>query len=416
VSVDKTVSPASRVVPGGNFTFSVVVSNPGTVPVVITSLTDDIYGNLATRPEPNTCDDLIGDTIAPGASTAPCTFTVPFTGVAGATQTDVVTVVVVDAIGQTATDNDDAVITLTPAPPPGLSIDVDKTATPETKPEPGGTFTFNVVITNTSNVPLTITALTDDIYGNLATRTGVNTCDDLIGDIVAAGASASCSFEGTFTGNGGDRQTDVVTVTGRDEGGRTVNDDDDARVELTDVQPQIRVVKTANPIERTAPGGSFTFTVEVHNPGTEPIELTELTDDVYGDLNGKGTCDTGGTIAAGATYRCEFTVEFTGSAGQSQTDVVTAEGEDDDGNEVQDTDDAIIKIVAPPPATPTPTPPSPTPTKSPAPVPVPTKPAPPLARTGLDFLPFFSLALALISAGLVMRTRRPVGGTGRRRG
>lgn len=319
------------------------------------------------------------------------------------------TVIVVDSIGQTATDNDDAVITLTPLPPPGLSIDVDKTATPETKPEPGGTFTFNVVVTNTSTVPLTITGLTDDIYGNLATRTGVNTCDDLIGDVLAPGASANCSFEGTFTGNGGDRQTDVVEVTGRDDTGRTVNDDDDARVELTDVLPQMRVVKTASPTERTAPGGSFTFIVEVSNPGTEPIELTELTDDIYGDLDGKGTCDTGGIIAAGATYRCEFTVEFTGSAGQSQTDVVTAEGEDDDGNEVQDNDDAVIKLVAPPTGSPTPPPPSP------APVPVPTRPAPTLVRTGMDFLPFFSLALALISAGLVMRTRRPAKATGRRR-
>jgi uncharacterized repeat protein (TIGR01451 family) len=321
-------------------------------------------------------------------------------------------VVVVDEFGQTATDNDDAVITLTPRPDGRLSIDVDKTATPESRPEPGGTFTFHVVVTNTSDVPLTITALTDDIYGNLATRSGVNTCDDLIGDILAAGASASCSFEGVFTGNGGDRQTDVVDVTGRSEDGRTVTDDDDARVELTDVLPQINVVKTATPLERTAPGGSFTFTVEVRNPGTEPIELTELTDDIYGDLDGKGTCDTGGIIAAGATYRCQFTVEFTGSAGQSQTDVVTAKGEDDDGNEVEDTDDAIIKIVAQPTVSPTP---SPTPTRSPAPAPVPTRPAPPLVRTGMDFLPFFSLALALISAGLVMRTRRPAA-NGRRRG
>jgi hypothetical protein len=338
---------------------------------------------------------------------------VEFIGVAGATQTDIVTVIVTDAIGQTATDNDDAVINLIPRPPGPLSIQLDKTATPGSRPEPGGTFTFNVVVTNTSNVPLTITSLVDDIYGNLGTRSGVNTCDDLINDVLAVGASASCSFEGTFTGNAGDDQTDVITVTGRDEDGRTVDDDDDAEVELTDVLPRIEVVKTATPLERTAPGGSFTFRVEVKNPGTEPIILIELTDDIYGDLNGRGTCDTGGTIAAGATYTCEFTAEFTGSGGQSQTDIVTAKGEDDEGNEVTDNDDAIVKLVAPPAAAPTP---SPTPTKSPTPPPPPPPPpaapkAPtnPLVRTGADFLPFFALALALISAGFLLRTKRPAG-------
>ncbi len=211
----------------------------------------------------------------------------------------------------------------------------------------------------------------------------------------------------------------MITVIGRDEDGRTVDDDDDAEVELTDVLPRIEVVKTATPLERTAPGGSFTFHVEVKNPGTEPIVLIDLTDDIYGDLNGKGTCDTGGTIAAGGTYTCDFTAEFTGTAGQSQTDIVTATGEDDEGNEVTDNDDAIVKLVAPPAASPTP---SPTPTKSPTPVPPPppppaapqppTKPpAPPIVRTGADSLPFFALALALISAGFVMRTRRPDTGT-----
>ncbi|CAN5806197.1 hypothetical protein BH23ACT12_BH23ACT12_16020 [soil metagenome] len=33
--------------------------------------------------------------------------------------------------------------------------------------------------------------------------------------------------------------------------------------------------------------------MEVKNPGTEPIVLTELVDDIYGNLNGEGSCDTG---------------------------------------------------------------------------------------------------------------------------
>ena len=57
------------------------MSNPSTTdPVKITSLVDNIYGDLATRPG-STCGALIGVTLAPGASSAPCTFTGPFTGV-----------------------------------------------------------------------------------------------------------------------------------------------------------------------------------------------------------------------------------------------------------------------------------------------------------------------------------------------
>ncbi|HEX2054381.1 MAG TPA: Ig-like domain repeat protein [Actinomycetota bacterium] len=419
IGVVKTVAPASRPAPGGQFTFTVVVSNPGPIPIVITSLVDDIYGNLATRPEPNTCDDLIGDTLAPGASTSPCTFTVTFTGQAGDTQTDVVTVTGVDAQGRTVTDNDDAQILLTPAPPGGpLSIDLEKTASPASRPEPGGTFTFTVVITNTSNVALTITSLTDDIYGNLGTRGGQNTCDDVVGDSLQPGGSVTCSFQGEFVGEAGDEQTDVVTVTGRDAQGRTVDADDDAEVTITDGgEPQIQVIKEASPLERTVPGGTFTFTVEVRNPSDVDIVLTELTDDVYGDLDGMGSCDTGGTIEAGESYTCEFDVEYTGSAPQSQTDTVTATGEDDDGNEVTDSDDATIRLVAAPSASPTPPPPAPPPGAPPAPPPPPPPPAPPapappaaprqpLSRTGGDFLKWFAFGLALISAGSVLRSRR----------
>ena len=38
------------------------------------------------------------------------------------------------------------------------------------RPEPGGSFTFDGAVTNTSNEPMTITSLTDDVYGNVATQ------------------------------------------------------------------------------------------------------------------------------------------------------------------------------------------------------------------------------------------------------
>ena len=97
IALTKVASPLTRPEPGGNFTFTVQVSNPSTVdPVTITSLVDNIYGDLATRAG-STCGALIGVTLAPGATSPPCTFTGPFTGHGGDSQTDTVTVTGVTA-------------------------------------------------------------------------------------------------------------------------------------------------------------------------------------------------------------------------------------------------------------------------------------------------------------------------------
>lgn len=96
---------------------------------------------------------------------------------------------------------------------------MNKTASPATLPAPGGVFTFNVAITNTGTVPVVITSIADNVYGNLGTRAGVNTCDDPVGTTVAAGGTVSCSFQGSFSGAAGATETDTVTVSGVDVAG-----------------------------------------------------------------------------------------------------------------------------------------------------------------------------------------------------
>jgi hypothetical protein len=92
LTVIKLASPLTLPQPGGTFTFTVSVTNPSaTDPVTITSIDDNIYGNLATRPG-STCGALIGLTLAPGATSPSCSFTGTFNGAGGASQTDVVTV------------------------------------------------------------------------------------------------------------------------------------------------------------------------------------------------------------------------------------------------------------------------------------------------------------------------------------
>jgi hypothetical protein len=224
-----TANPVNRPAPGGDFTYTVALTNSGPAPFVITLLNDDIYGDLAALPGTNTCDDLIGDALAAGA-TVNCSYVGEFTGFPGASQTNVVTVVATDSLGMTGTDSDDANVTLTSPPLPSVSL--DKTASPPIRPVPGGNFTFTLVVSNTGAVSVTITSLTDDIYGNLATRPAPNTCDDLIGDFLPPGGSATCAFDGAFTSPTPATQTDVATVVVTDDFGRTATDSDDVVVTL----------------------------------------------------------------------------------------------------------------------------------------------------------------------------------------
>ena len=332
ITVDKTADPVSLPEPGGTFTFKVVVTN--TSPdetVTITSLTDDIYGNLDNK---GTCDT--GASLAPGETYA-CSFPGAFSGNAGATQTDWVTAKAVDDEKTEATAKDDATVRLSDVKP---TIVVDKTATILSRPEPGGKFTFEVAVKNTSFETVTITSLTDDIYGNLDGR---GTCD--IGAILAPNASYTCAFDGDFTGNAGDKQTDIVSAAAVDNDGSEATDTDDATVELTDVKPTITVDKTADPTVVDEPGGNVTFTVKVKNTSFEPVTLDSLVDDTHGDLNGQGTCVTGGSIAPGATYTCTFSAMVSGDAGDFETDVVDAVASDNDGNKVTAKDDATVTIL-----------------------------------------------------------------------
>jgi len=348
IAVTKVASPLTQVEPGGTFTFTAQVSNPSTLqPVTITSLVDNIYGNLASRPG-STCGTLIGVTLAPGTSSAPCTFTGTFTGRAGDSQTDTVTVTGTN-LGTTVTATAQATVALTPA---AAQIAVTKAASPLTRVEPGGDFTFTAQVSNPSPFqPVTITSLTDNVYGDLATRPG-STCGTLIGVTLAPGtSSAPCTFTGAFTGRAGDSQTDTITVTGTNLG-TTVTATAEATVALTPAPAQIAVTKVASPPTQVEPGGNFTFTATVSNPSPfQPVTITRLTDNVYGDLATRpgSTCGVliGITLTPGASVQCSFTGGFTGKAGDAQTDTITVDGTNL-GATVTATADATVTLTAAP--------------------------------------------------------------------
>ncbi len=337
--VQKNVNPTHIPEPGGQVTFSVVLTNVSTNyrPLIITSLVDDIHGNLNGQ---GTCS--VPQTIPLYASYT-CEFTAQVTGNAGYVEVDTVTASGTDDGGWPVSGSDDAMVTITPVDP---VINVVKTAEPESVPEPGGEVVFTVSVTNNSGPtdPVTITSLVDSIYGDL---NGQGTCS--VPQTIQPGGTYTCQFSGLVSGNAGDVETNVVTASGTDDEGTPVSDEDDATVTITpneDGIPEIEVIKTADPTLIPEPGGVVTFTVSVTNNSspTDPVTITSLMDDIHGDLNGQGTCSVPQTIQPGDTYTCQFTATVTGNAGYSETDVVTASGTDDEGYPVEDSDDATVTI------------------------------------------------------------------------
>jgi hypothetical protein len=232
--------------------------------------------------------------------------------------------------------------------PPTPSIAVTKSPSPASLPAPGGPFQFTVVVTNTSAEALRLTALTDNVYGDL---NGKGTCATGA-TLAASGGTYTCAFTGNFTGAAGASQTDTVTPVGTDVLGQTATATANATVTLTPAGtppatpvPSISVTKTPSPTSLPAPGGTFSFTVVVTNTSTEALTLTGLTDNVYGNLNGRGTCATGATLpASGGTYKCTFTGAFTGASGASQVDTVTPVATDSGGRTATATAKATVTL------------------------------------------------------------------------
>jgi len=250
--VDKEATPLSRPEPGGTFAFAVDVTNTSAIPLTLTELNDDVYGDVTTQ---GTCTTAPGTVLAPG-DTYGCAFSGEVTGNAGTSQTDIVTATAVDDAGAPVSDEDDATVEGTDVPP---TITVTKTALPEERTAPGGAFTFQVVITNTSFEAVTITALEDDVEGDL-TQLTASSCSAAVGSTIAPGAQLPCTFSSEVTGPAGTAQTDVVTVTVADDDGSSATAHDDATVRLVEPGATTTAPSTTAAPAATAPAPTTTPT------------------------------------------------------------------------------------------------------------------------------------------------------------
>jgi uncharacterized repeat protein (TIGR01451 family) len=224
-----------------------------------------------------------------------------------------------------------------------FSIAVTKTANPSSLAEPGGSVQYTVQVRNSSAaVGVTIASLVDSAFGNL---NGQGTC--AVPQTIALNGTYTCQFSKTISGNAGATHSNTVTAAGTAANGGPVSAQGSATVTLTNAQPSITVSKSANPSSVTEPGGNVQYTVQINNTSNsqDPVTITSLTDDKFGNLNGQGNCSVPRTIPPGQSTSCTFTKQVQGAGNTTHTNRVTANGADDEGSAVSGQGSASVQIV-----------------------------------------------------------------------
>jgi uncharacterized repeat protein (TIGR01451 family) len=324
ITVVKNATPDSVVEPGGLVTFDVTVTNTGSEDLTLTSLVDDIHGDLNGQG-----DCVLPQALAAGGGSYSCSFTAAVSGNAGDIETDTITAAVADDEGNSAANAAQATVTITDA---DVSVDIVKTASDTSIPEPGSNVDYTLTITNNSSEPVTIVAL-DDTYTLSAE------CNALVNAELGVGASVSCQYTVDFAGADAGAYTNAATVTVRDDEG---NEDSDSDSETLHVAG-IRVNKSADP-DLIHSGDLVEYTYEVTNPGDEPLSDIAVSDDkcatvVFdsGDGNGNGLLDPGETWV----YTCSSTLT------QDTTNTVTATGAAPSRTTVGADDTASVDVITP---------------------------------------------------------------------
>jgi uncharacterized repeat protein (TIGR01451 family) len=161
-----TPQPSSVAEPGEPVTFQVVLTNPGSVPITLTALTTDKFGNLLNADNPavpaatNSCLPRPSlPTIPPAGGSYACSFVAVVAGQPSAFAVNLTATGKFGTVNKTATTSSTVNITNLPA-----SMNLSATADPPSFPPPSRNVTFNVRVDNTSVADtITLTELRDEL-------------------------------------------------------------------------------------------------------------------------------------------------------------------------------------------------------------------------------------------------------------
>ena len=271
ISVVKNANPSSVAETGRDVTYSVEVTNNATEAVTLDSLLDDQFGNLDGQG-----DCATGGTIAP-SDTYICSFTI--VGLAGepsSPHVNIVTATVSDDDGNDDSNTGEATVTFEDVLP---DVSITKTANPTSVAEPGADVEFTIVVTNNSAEDATIDSLVDTDF-----PLDVN-CPDAVGTVLGSGDSYTCVFIEFVAGNVDEDHENTATVVVSDDDGNDDTESDDASVTIDNVDPEIEVVKEGpDAINEGGDTATYKVTITNNSVSSDPVTITSLVDDPFGDL------------------------------------------------------------------------------------------------------------------------------------
>ena len=332
ITILKTADPTSVPETGGDVTFTFLVTNNSLEDATLDSLVDSAFGDLNGQG-----DCSVPQALAGYGGTYTCAITVFLSGDAsGPAHENVVTAIASDDDGNTDEDMDDETVPFDDVLP---DVTIVKTADPTSVPEPGADVEFTIVVTNNSLEDTTIDSLVDSDF-ELAV-----TCADAVGTVLASGETYTCVFTEFIAGNVGEDHQNTATVIASDDDGNSDTESDDETVTIDNVDPAVSIIKDG-PASIDEGGDTATYDITITNDSvsTDPLTITSLNDDQFGDLLTEAETANAGTIvlASGESFTFQITRSLEFNVGDLHTNVVTVVGVDDEGSEATDNDDHTV--------------------------------------------------------------------------
>ncbi len=333
IAIEKTANP-TVVLPGGLVVYTYVVTNPGDVPLVGVTVSDD-----KCLPVLYQGGDVNGNGLLDTNET--WTFTCKTTVFVDTENT-------ANAVGQPADPNGFPLPGIPPVSDQDTAfvdvvnpaIQIVKTADP-TLIHSGDSVTYTYLVTNPGDVPLANVTVTDNRCSPVTAVTsgGFNAGDTNQNGLLDPGEA--WQYTCTTTLSVDTVNTALATGQPTDPAGQPlpgigpVQDYDIAFVDV--LNPGIRVVKTGPAVSFV--GATVTFTYTVTNAGDTPLANVTVTDDVCGSATYvSGDVNSDGLLGLAETwvFTCTYTIQETDP--DPLVNVATATGQDALGLQVTDED------------------------------------------------------------------------------
>jgi len=237
--------------------------------------------------------------------------------------------------------NDDAKVELQPADP---NANLTKTASPDTAVNAGDIITYTYVLTNSGNVTLTNSSLTD-IHSGTGSLSAITPAS-----VPTLAPGDSVSFTATYVIRQSDIDvaapiTNTATLTTTPEGGTLPLIEADESVTVAKPDPQLIMEKAASDRTDVVAGQIITYSYKVENTGNVTMNAVSISDVHSGTGTLSAITPTSVTMAPGDTEVFTATYQVTQDdidAGTDITNVATANATPTAGSYTPITDDETV--------------------------------------------------------------------------